>query len=524
MVYEKYWSSFFEIPFRKNRLVSLVFMFVLSFSSFVFAENDTYQTNYKNAKKQLKQAEKLIRKGELGEAETVLRQILQKDPQMADAKLHLARIFLKQKQITKAYNLAFEVALKDPDNALAFAILGKAFLGTGNFKDAEIAFKNALILDKKEPFAWAGYGMLDFHENRLDESVKKLRTANYYKSNEPDFVFELAKVSARDERYKEAADAYRKFLRISNRTDKERRDRIKGLIRFLEYLGSRQSLYDVGGEKQTSIPIKLVGNRPVIQLRLNRKDEPLKFVLDTGSGMTVISDKTAERLNIDTVARGGNARAIGGNGKFEIVYGFLKAVDIGDVQIRNVPVYIRKFHNPNNEIDGYIGISLLSKFLTTIDYGDLEFSLVRKDEEIIRSEDEVPLPLRLTSSGFLSGSVQLEGVEKALNFIIDTGASVSVISNDLADLSEIKKYKQEETMRVIGAAGITEGVSAFLLPRVTFGEFSRSSLTAVALDLDIINETTGFEQTGILGGNFLRNYRVTFDFKGSKVVFVPLNK
>jgi hypothetical protein len=46
---------------------------------------------------------------------------------------------------------------------------------------------------------------------------------------------------------------------------------------------------------------------------------------------------------------------------------------------------------------------------------------------------------------------------------------------------------------------------------------------AIALDLDIINEATGFEQAGILGGNFLKNYRMTFDFKNSKVNFTSIN-
>jgi hypothetical protein len=41
--------------------------------------------------------------------------------------------------------------------------------------------------------------------------------------------------------------------------------------------------------------------------------------------------------------------------------------------------------------------------------------------------------------------------------------------------------------------------------------------------LDIINETSGFEQAGILGGNFLKNYRLTFDFKNSRVTFEPVS-
>jgi hypothetical protein len=40
----------------------------------------------------------------------------------------------------------------------------------------------------------------------------------------------------------------------------------------------------------------------------------------------------------------------------------------------------------------------------------------------------------------------------------------------------------------------------------------------------MINEASGFEQAGILGGNFLKNYRMTFDFKNSKVIFVPIDR
>ena len=72
------------------------------------------------------------------------------------------------------------------------------------------------------------------------------------------------------------------------------------------------------------------------------------------------------------------------------------------------------------------------------------------------------------------------------------------------------------------AAGVTEDVPTFILPRVTFGTHSRESIMAIALDLDIINEAAGFEQAGILGGNFLKNYKLTFDFRNSKVTFTPI--
>jgi hypothetical protein len=94
----------------------------------------------------------------------------------------------------------------------------------------------------------------------------------------------------------------------------------------------------------------------------------------------------------------------------------------------------------------------------------------------------------------------------------------------VANTGGISSFAKSEKMRVIGSAGITDDVPSFLLPRVSFGTHSRKSVMAIALDLDTINEASGFEQAGILGGNFLRNYRMTFDFKNSKVTFVPINQ
>lgn len=517
-------AKFIDAPFSIKRLAIIVLILV-SQASALMAAGDIYQVNSDDFRSLLKQGDKLVRRGEYYEAEKFFTRATEIHPTHSGAKLKLAFVYVKQRRLREAYDLSHSVAKAEPKNSNAFAVLGATLLSAGRFREARTIFVNALRLNRREALAWAGYGMLDFYENRIVASLGKLAEAVYHDSDEPDYFFSLAQVSARAERYREAADAYRRFLDLSRNTDDERRQRIKGLINFLRFLGHKQSLYVTASEAETSVPIQVIGNRPVIEIKVNGRDEPLRFVLDTGSGMTVISDETAKRLNIEPVTRGGFAKGIGGDGRFEIVYGFLKQVEIGDVEVRSVPVYIRRFHSDGNtDIDGYIGLSLISKFLTTIDYGALTFSLTKKDIDPAAGGVSVSVPLRLTSSGFLSGEVQLQGVEEPLNFIVDTGASVSVISDDVASMESVSPFARTEKMRVIGSAGVTNNVPSFLLPRVSFGSHSRKSITAIALDLDMINEASGFEQAGILGGNFLRNYRMTFDFKNSKVTFVSINQ
>ncbi len=518
----------FVSPFKTGNLLVLICVVFLIFnlSAIVNAQDEIGKVDRKKIRQLFKQAKKQNRKGEFAAAEKLLRDALKIHPQNTEAALQLSYMLLKQRHLVESYDLSFEIARAEPKNSFAFAVLGKTLLASGRFSDARLALNNALILNKREALAWEGLGMLRFYENRIADSLEDLRVAVFLEPNEPDFVFALATVSSRAEKYKEAADAYQRYLRISRGTDRDRRERIKGLISFLRYLGNRSSLYKLKGEKHTTVPISLVGERPVVQLRLKENGEILNFVLDTGSGMSVISKEASEKYNIKPITKGGKARAVGGDGTFPIVYGFINSMHIGDVKIENIPVYIRDFHGYNKNIDGYLGISLISHFLMTLDYGKLTFSLDRKESsrEQLAEKDALFLPLRLTSSGFLSGEVNIEGVENSLNFIVDTGASISVISENLANSKEIRDYVDGEKLRVVGAAGITENVPSFLLPRVSFGNHSQKSLRAIALDLDLINEASGFEQSGILGGNFLKDYRLTFDFQNSKVIFVPHGK
>jgi Flp pilus assembly protein TadD/predicted aspartyl protease len=514
----------FAFAARKS---SFAFLFFAAFLALSVAPNFA-QTETDGTLR--KQAAKAMRKGEFAEAEKTWRVLLDREPDNYKYRLALSHSLYKQRFLIESYDEARKVVEAEPKNARAYALIGASLLTAGNFKQAKDAFYTALSLSEEEPLALAGAAMLDFHENRAAWGFARIRHAIQLEPQEPDFVYYLAQVAVRTENYKEAAQAYETFLQIAPNTDVDRRERIQGLISFLRYLGAQNKLFIIEGKRQTAIKMEIVNNRPIITVKLNERDEPLRFVLDSGSAVTVISDTTAKRLGIKEVARGGKARAIGGEGKFNIVYGFLNSLHIGDVKINKVPVYIRKFYHHGEVIDGYIGISLISKFLTTIDYGNQVFSLVRQEKKVNKksetetvpsSADGLSIPLRITTSGFLSGEVRIDSVPEALNFIIDTGASVSVVSSVTTKYYQLNRFTEPTIMRVFGAAGVTENVTALSLPRLDFGLHSQQKIQAAVLDLQAINESSGFEQSGILGGNFLKNYRLTFDFVTAKIVLEP---
>lgn len=495
------------------------------------------------ADKAHEKGEKAIRKGDYQAAEKIFRELLGKDSKDNEARLGLSFALLKQRSLQAAYDHAARVIMSDPLSARAHALLGSAILGAGDFRNSVEEFRTALALNENESLAICGLAMVSFYENHLLTALAGLRKAVSLDADEPDYVFNLGQAAARTERYKEAADAYERFLLIAPKTDTDRRDRIAGLIDFLRYLGRQGSLYVPTGATRTVVSFEAVDNRPILSVRINGEKEPLSFVLDTGSGMSVISDVTAKRLGLRPVARGGMARAVGGGGKFEIVYGYLSSLEIGEVKVDNVPVYIRHFFDNNVHVDGYLGLSVVSKFLTLLDYGDRRLSLIRQNQSdtlaewtnikpgtpqsialTLPAEGSVEIPLRTTSSGFLSGEVGIEGIERSVNFIIDTAASISVVSEQLSQEQQILDLVKPSKMRVFGAAGVTEDVKLVQLPKVNLGATMLEKINAAVLDLEPVNETAGFTQSGILGGNFLRHFRIYFDFARGAIRLEPLSQ
>ena len=481
-----------------------------------------------------KKAEREIRDGNFDKAEKFYRDILIMNLDDKDARLGLSFSLLKQNKYTDCFDEASQIIAVDPLNARAFSLMGTALLRSGDFRNSIESFLTSLKLNDRDHLALAGIAEISFYEHRSKLSYEYMKRALSIESRDPDYYVSLARICSRLEQYGEAADAYQSFLSVSPKTDEERRARIQGLISFYRYLGTTK-LHRPSGPDIVTIPFEIHGNRPFIKIRVNNKEE-LNFVIDTGASLSVISDKIAEKLGIKAVAKGGSARAVGGNGSFGIIYGVIDSMSIGGAKIDLVPTYIRTVHSAdetpiNERADGYIGLSVLSNYAVTIDYKQKIIILDRTPlkEELTNTAaisltptDVVGIPLRTTSGGLASAESLIEGHDKPLNFIVDTGASTTVISKAAVKKHNLENLKLKNAFfRVIGAAGIENDVEAVGLATLTVNGLRQKNARALILNLDPVNETSGFEQHGILGGDFLRNFKVEIDMRKFSFLLTP---
>lgn len=472
-------------------------------------------------------ARKAMRAGKYEDALKVYLRKIEADARDNRARLGASFAYLKTQNYPPCFQQAKEVLSIDANNSRAHALAGVSLLRSGFIRAAVGELQQALDLDPKEALAYGGAAEIDYYEGRPKDARSKAYYAHNLDPEEPDYLVTYARASSRVEDFKEAADAYELFLEISPPSDAERRDRIRGLIQFYRQLAGLR-VHQVGGPAVTEVPFQLGSDRrPYVRVKLNGRDSI--FVIDTGSGFTVISKDAAKRFGVTEIARGGKSQGVGGSGKFQIVYGLIRSLQIGEAKVRMIPCFVRPFHGDRDRpaeerADGFIGLSVLSHFLTELDYKGARMRLDRSDNRSapLPAVPGVTLvPFRTTQNGLISVETEFDG-NPFVNAILDSGASSTVISEAAVErLNMGDQIIKGQTTSVIGAAGITENVRMLFIRNCRVADQLQSNLRALVLDFGAINETSGFEQSGILGGDFLRHFRLTIDFNRALLALQP---
>jgi predicted aspartyl protease/Tfp pilus assembly protein PilF len=472
-------------------------------------------------------AKKALKQGKYDAALAIYLGVIETDPRDNRARLGASFAYLKMQNYAPSFQQAKEVLSIDANNARAHALAGISLLRSGFIRAAVGELQQSLDIDPKEALAHGGAAEIDYYEGRPKDARLKAYYAHNLDPEEPDYLVTYARASSRVEDFKEAADAYELFLEISPLSDSERRDRIRGLIQFYRQLAGLR-VHQVGGPEVTEVPFQLGSDRrPYVRVKLNGRDSI--FVIDTGSGFTVISKDAAKRFGVTEIARGGKSQGVGGSGKFQIVYGLIKSLQMGEAKIRMIPCFVRPFHGerdrlPEEKADGFIGLSVLSHFLTELDYKGNRMRLDRSDNRsaLLGAIPGVTLiPFRTTQNGLISVETEFDG-NPFVNAILDSGASSTVISQAAVDRLNLgDQIIKGQTTSVIGAAGITENVRMLFIRNCRVADQLQSNLRALVLDFGAINETSGFEQSGILGGDFLRHFRLTIDFNRALLALQP---
>jgi predicted aspartyl protease len=239
---------------------------------------------------------------------------------------------------------------------------------------------------------------------------------------------------------------------------------------------------------------------------------PYDCILDTGAGISLLSPEVARELGIEVI---GKKEARGAAGPVSLSLGRVESLAVGDAVVRAPEVAItgellRIGAAVGARIDGNLGYSFLSHFRVTVDYARSTLRLTGANHEDTgrAARGQVAFRLAAADKPLVIVPVLVNG-SHAYEFALDTGASVTVVTPELARQQGLTLRE----MPSMAGGGGTMSASAGQLESLALGGAESRRVSVVASGfLGPLSDAVGAKLDGILGYNFLREFRVTIDY------------
>lgn len=260
------------------------------------------------------------------------------------------------------------------------------------------------------------------------------------------------------------------------------------------------------------------GPQPLILLPVNVNERgPFDFILDTGAGTSLLSSDLAKQLDVKIV---GSKEGQSAGGKVSVSLAKVDSLAVGETKLQDVDVGIVDLsqiaRTVGAKIEGDLGYNFLKHFRVTINYRDSELRLEdpKRVESFARgTQTEVAIRLANPAKPLILVDVHANG-RGPFQFAIDTGTSTTAIAPELAN--------QLGVVTSPVGAGTTGGAPvdfhAGSLRSFQLGGAKIENMDVVVADFfTMLNAAIGARLDGIVGYNFLRNYKVVIDYPGESL-------
>ncbi len=247
-------------------------------------------------------------------------------------------------------------------------------------------------------------------------------------------------------------------------------------------------------------------NHIFVSVRVNGKNDDLRFVFDTGAGRTVIERGVAARLGL----RPSEKSSIRGVGAGRVAVDIVKNVSlqIGDVRLDGIDLYVVDDVHESEGTAGIIGYDLLCSGVVTLDYKEPSIVVTSPSNFQYRGSGDV-LPLQFKGRWpFVCGTLKVPGVDPVTDdFLVDTG------SEDAVNHPVIRQSKGSLRETNTGSGGFGKSLPGVVGPNEWFRIGSTTipaTLSACCAGSDEVNRQ--------LGSGVLSNFRLTFHYPARSII------
>jgi predicted aspartyl protease len=277
------------------------------------------------------------------------------------------------------------------------------------------------------------------------------------------------------------------------------------------------------GDFKVEVPIEYSLKMLFVEVAVGDAESPFSFILDTGAGMTCLSEDLADTLGVEST---GDMSASGAGGALDAHIAHLDRLAIGALEVRDLDVMVLNIARISNmmgrRIDGILGYNVLNRYTTTIDIAGETLTFEGSDAELPSGDGYYDVPFQV-----LMGVPVVEGVlngTKRLDFVVDTGASMSVLPMAVAD--ELGPKRRIEGAMAAGADSrpIELGLGRFDELALGGAKIDEPvfSYPLTAQEPDPLGVSIDTANRGVIGTGILSRFRVTLNYDKAKLVLHPV--
>lgn len=279
----------------------------------------------------------------------------------------------------------------------------------------------------------------------------------------------------------------------------------------------------------TRIPFEFQANLVIVPVKVNDSDT-LRFILDTGVSSILLTDPAvAKKLGMKFIR---NVKIAGAGEGEEIEAGIVidNTIRIGDViGYRQNLVVLKDDHLKLSEfvgtpIHGIIGYEIFNRFTVTMDFSTNEIILENPEHYKYKPSKGERFPITIEDNKPYLSVLELmnDNHSTPLKVILDTGAG-HALSLESSDIPLPDKVLKAQLGR--GLNGIING-SLGRISMLKVGKFEMKNLVASFPDSNSFRQkhTTLTERQGSIGCEFLRRFKVTFNYRDQYIVLKPINR
>ncbi|WP_018291285.1 aspartyl protease family protein [Verrucomicrobium sp. 3C] len=370
-------------------------------------------------------------------------------------------------------------------------------------------------LPKRDPntaSSWKNLGWFELMENRLPEARAHLRRALKLdpSDRETKALLSLAWYRTGD------------LSQSAAMQDDLGYDALAELVATLE-----PKAYALEGATSVRLGLFPESLRPKFPVRVNGKDA--QFFLDTRGGMSAINDTVARAAKVERQQSNFLQFWFWAAGKWSVKnrFGRVETLNLGSMQVRRVPVLLP---NWKGLVDGLLGTDFLSHFETVIDYPRRELFLRKADPDLAEARradkdpgrERIVLPFFWTPGGQIVLQGQVNGTDAV--FLLDTVAVGRPVTLSRRLIHRAHLPAHGGYIISLRRAGLFPWVyTEFRELRI--GPIVQSEQKAdIGTMYDFppsIDHMQGFPIDGILGNAFFQAYRLTLDFRHTRVMLEP---